>query len=698
MVVGVLVAAAQAVVTNFATVQVPDFFQDQGRVWLSLAVLVLLVVIVELLLIPVRTVASDVDELADRLAEAVRNQWSAAATERGLLEPTPLPIRWRRCSQPVVAGPPNTATTPRATGGTFDPLPGIDRITPKQLREGTHRTLHRIYGGLASGRLILTGGPGTGKSSAAILLLLDALRYRDQIPLDQRAQVPVPVLFTLHGWDPDSTPVQEWLATKLTELPPLTGRHGRQHATDFLTTGRIAVFLDGLDEIPESIRPTALQALSRQATTFRLVLLSRTTELATAAHQHILTGAAALELKPLTPSDAATYLEHGLTDPPPPPWQKLIRTLNTSTNGPLACALTSPLTITLLRDIYPPTPTTTTPTGTVDELLDTTRFPHPDDITHHLLDHAIAAAYTPQPGQPSPPYTPDTARHILTLIAQQLRDRNTRDLAWWTISDWIPRTPRTLISALLGTISGGLGGLVGGLAGGLVVDLERALTIGLTVGPAAMLVVGLVVGFKGTERPTPIRRFRWRQVRWRRFPTYTLAFGLVVGLAAMLVVGLAAGLAVGLVVGLVTGFMASFAEALGAPDTPRTVRPTDLRRGDTIFWLTFGLTFGLTLGLALGLVGWLLDDLATGLAAGFSLTPLVLGIAITGTGAWKATVSQIYLRLYHHAPLRLGHFLEDAHTRHLLRTVGPIYQFRHATLQDRLAPPPSPKPSASADD
>jgi hypothetical protein len=30
-------------------------------------------------------------------------------------------------------------------------------------------------------------------------------------------------------------------------------------------------------------------------------------------------------------------------------------------------------------------------------------------------------------------------------------------------------------------------------------------------------------------------------------------------------------------------------------------------------------------------------------------------------------------------------FLEDARKRDVLRTVGPVYQFRHARLQDRLA-------------
>ncbi|MFC5827192.1 hypothetical protein [Nonomuraea insulae] len=35
-------------------------------------------------------------------------------------------------------------------------------------------------------------------------------------------------------------------------------------------------------------------------------------------------------------------------------------------------------------------------------------------------------------------------------------------------------------------------------------------------------------------------------------------------------------------------------------------------------------------------------------------------------------------------------FLDDMHRLGLLRTVGPVYQFRHAELQDHLAPAPSP--------
>jgi hypothetical protein len=89
-----------------------------------------------------------------------------------------------------------------------------------------------------------------------------------------------------------------------------------------------------------------------------------------------------------------------------------------------------------------------------------------------------------------------------------------------------------------------------------------------------------------------------------------------------------------------------------------------------VFWFVDGL------GLGSALVGGFGSALSSGLAFMFMRT-----------AAWRAIISQIYLRIKHHTPLRLGHFLEDARARHLLRTVGPIYQFRHATLQDLLAPP-----------
>jgi hypothetical protein len=69
-------------------------------------------------------------------------------------------------------------------------------------------------------------------------------------------------------------------------------------------------------------------------------------------------------------------------------------------------------------------------------------------------------------------------------------------------------------------------------------------------------------------------------------------------------------------------------------------------------------------------------------------------MGLAGSEAWLAEVCRIYLRVRGRTLLRLMRFLDDARARHLLRSVGTIYQLRHSTLQNRLAPlssePPGP--------
>jgi hypothetical protein len=62
---------------------------------------------------------------------------------------------------------------------------------------------------------------------------------------------------------------------------------------------------------------------------------------------------------------------------------------------------------------------------------------------------------------------------------------------------------------------------------------------------------------------------------------------------------------------------------------------------------------------------------------------LVGGLAYPKT--WAASLAFAQLARRWRTPLRLMRFLEDARKRDVLRTVGPVYQFRHARLQDRLA-------------
>jgi hypothetical protein len=285
------------------------------------------------------------DDVADKLSKSVKYQWDSAAQQRGLL-PQPIPVQWGP-SKLRVAGPIAGALTDPDVPARFAPLPGLRTITEAQLTAGGGKhELYELYGGLPSGRLIIEGAPGSGKSGAAVLLLLDALSHREQVR-DRRdkAGVPVPVLFTLHGWNPNTQKLEDWLTGLLIQTYPelFEGRHGKAEAHALVADdARVTVILDGLDEVAERLRPIILRALNEQAR-FRFVLLTRSDELVRTAGRTHLLGAVALELQDIDGQTAADYLIRRQLDPPPKSWQQLIEHLRHHPGSPLTAALHTPL-------------------------------------------------------------------------------------------------------------------------------------------------------------------------------------------------------------------------------------------------------------------------------------------------------------------------------------------------------------------
>lgn len=154
--------------------------------------------------------------------------------------------------------------------------------------------------------------------------------------------------------------------------------------------------------------------------------------------------------------------------------------------------------------------------------------------------------------------------------------------------------------------------------------------IGIGVGLAGTLSAGL--SRSGADDASPLAPV----VSWRRDQAFGLAMGIILG----------AGLCLG--IGLGIGFIRAFG---------------------------LGLVGGHTAGIAFGLV-WVL-------AFG-----LIFGLLFPQTWTVSLTFAQLARR--RHTPSRLLRFLDDARRRDILRTVGPVYQFRHARLQDRLAMPAKP--------
>jgi hypothetical protein len=96
------------------------------------------------------------------------------------------------------------------------------------------------------------------------------------------------------------------------------------------------------------------------------------------------------------------------------------------------------------------------------------------------------------------------------------------------------------------------------------------------------------------------------------------------------------------------------------------------------------------LGLGFRLVAGLADGLVAGLVFVQGLGP-----AMTKTCWPTFALASLWLATRRRLPVHLRGFLDDAYRLGLLRIVGPVYQFQHAALQDRLAPPAESQESAA---
>ncbi|MBV8540466.1 MAG: hypothetical protein JO268_07995, partial [Pseudonocardiales bacterium] len=390
--------------------------------------------------------------------------------------------------------------------------------------------------------------------------------------------------------------------------------YGRDAAMRLIEDGHLAVILDGLDEMPEALRPVALRALDEQVT-FRLVVLTRTTELVAAVSGDHLWGAAALELLPIGPQQAAQYLASALTDPLPARWQHVVDHLREHPEGAPAQALTTPLMLTLVRDTYGPG-------EEVDELIDGRRFPTREVVEDHLLDRVLTAAYTRHPGRPVPLYTVDQARRWLGRLARRMNEEGTRDLAWWRTPRWVPAWPRAVATvAVMGLVAALL---VVSLAGPIAhMQLLSALkTEPLTVGTAVFakslgyaFMVGLgllLMSPPGGGSPAQRGQPRWNRTDILVILLFAAGVGAMSGLENGLLSGLRFGLRFGLVVSLVVGL--GFVLGGGPPQRLGRLRWSETdTRGNLRTGFVVGLVAGLVVGLAYGLV----YEVKSGLEYGF---------------------------------------------------------------------------------
>ena len=618
---------------------------------------------------------------ADRLAAEMTDRWQLEAVRRRIVTPAPVTVRWRWASGMTVRKDVTTAPMP---GTRLPPLPCSGRAR-QVLGSGVVTRLHdEMYARLPHGRLVLLGGPGAGKTAAMLLLMLAALDRRSSLTNgDERGRVPVPVWLTLGGWDPAGITLREWAAERMNlDHPALRApEYGPDAAGELLRGGRVALFLDGLDEMPQEARAHALKRISAEAAGLRLVLTSRPEQHQSTASSFALDNSAVIELLPVRPAAAGTFLLHGQAGIRREQWSRIVDYLKRNPHSVAAKVLDNPLTLSLARDAY----ASKDPIA----LSDPAAFPTQEALREHLIDQALVTAYPDGKHR-------EHAAHWLAWLACQMG--TSRDLRWWDIPAWIPR-PHLRLARVLGSA------LIVGLVTALALDITPVITARLgsnsTLGVGAGLEDGLVVGaalglalgpWLGRSHAPRALALRWPAAR------DAVVIGLlltVISLGAPVSGSLTSAFSVittALTVAAAAFLAFEFRALLSTPtaDSPSATAIATYRAdrtAGTAVGLAAGAAFGLAVGLGAetassGFVSFLANKIDAAVPVGCAIA--VAAMLLTGQVS-RLKFAEAIVSWHHRDRVRFMHLLEEASRLQVLRQAGIVYQFRHAALQDRLA-------------
>ncbi|MCX4690337.1 NACHT domain-containing protein [Kitasatospora purpeofusca] len=647
---------------------------------------------------------------ADSLARALGEQYEREEHALRLDDPLPIQIGWSE-------GDPRVADQwVHVRDGEKWPLDLTGRFDD----------VVELFERLPTGRLVVLGGPGAGKSALV-------LRLAGRLLADRTPGAAVPVLFPLASWDPRrQRGLWHWAAARIaaehTGLAPSTAeRHAI--ALELIRTGRILPVLDGFDELPRPAQPEALARLRASlGGPARFVLTSRITQYVAAVELGgaVLDGAAVVRIRPLSVADVRAYLPRTTRlvrggDGYATKWDPVLERLRDTAGDPparrLRSVLTTPLMVAMARAAYGDTG------ADPAELLDPGRFPDRSSVEEHLFDRFVPSVYaTPLDGlgHAGTAPGPDEAqvRRWAGWLAAHLRDSQSQELSWWRLDEAVPRPVRALGTAAAVALAAvtvtALG--VGELP---YVHLRVGLAFALL---AALAVVSewVLVAPEGLPEPHRLPTGReYRQLLRER--VLRGAWEYRYGWLLLATAGAAAGLRwhwltpwlllAGAAVVTWTTVMGALHSARRPADPAATPDPPTLVRADRGAALVTGVLTALgghdrqtAVRTALKappflLLFWTMSGGArtvhlwtwTRTLAGTLLATAVYGVAASAWGRY--TVARCWLAVTGKLPFRLMPFLQEAHRHGLLRQSGGSYRFRHIELRNRLAGPRAASPA-----
>ncbi|MFI6318749.1 NACHT and WD40 repeat domain-containing protein [Nonomuraea sp. NPDC050556] len=611
--------------------------------------------------------ASTPARLADELAVKLRRELIDHQGIEALNKPYVLPLSWSAGDQSV-----------------------------GRLRRGvmeSAKALSAEYLRVASGRMVILGEPGAGKSILARLLAWGLLH--------DRGDAPVPVLLTATSWDPVNESLDDWIVGTLA-----VNNYGGNRDTprELLRSGLILPIIDGLDEMSEAARRVAIQAVNEAIGRERPVVITcRSVEYG----ELIASGAPALKrapvvrLQPLLRRDVVAYLREFRA----PGLAPLVDELTRDPGGPAAQALSTPLMVSLARNV--------SEQRAVD-LRDC-------DSRTAVEDKLVEAAARPAAAGDG---------RWLTFLARYLHAHHERELAWWLLA---PRLVSPWAVATLGLVGGAVATALATawiLISGTVTDLNAAFLLGTAVGAGFAILVMVAWYVGGIRTPGRLTLQTAGSADRLRLGAVT-GSGLAVILTVPILLGLAGvitfaygwspmnidvylgWLARGGAVMVVTAVALAIYRWLDAPPGGSVdSTPAKLLAADRASALAGALAAGAIVGLGLGpalLAGQVALQMLQSAVTGWSgepapadiaaveltdpwvnppvLLPGVLFASLTLlTRAWpRFAWARFVLAARRRTPWRLMRALEGAHRAGLLQRSGGTYQFRHIRLQEWLA-------------
>ena len=458
-------------------------------------------------------------EIADELAAAVADQWEREAVVRRVNDPYPLPVRWLP-ADPALSEEWDALVTLASSGAGW-PAPETAWATDPSQLAGDGNQLADVLGRVPTGRLVVLGEPGSGKTILMIRLVLDLLQRRSEGDV-------VPVLVSAASWNPMAQDFHSWLTSQLLIAYPALAT---PYASDGVGISRVDALLqeklimpiiDGFDELPSGARSRAIAEVNGELRPGeRLVITSRVAEYRAATRPatgpEITLAAAAVELCPLEVQDVFNYLRQSAGGPRSASrWDRVFSELARS--KALTQVLTNPLMVGLARAIYNPKPDEQT--SDLPDPAELCTFGNRRSIEDHLLDAFIPAAFRPTRGKSRirREWNPQLAERWLTFLAVYL-ERVVREpgFSWWDLNIASP--------AMTYVVSG----FIGGVAVGVPIILIPLLLV-----TTSLIRVRLAATPGYSPSLFSLLQLVFQQY-WERIIEFTILFGAAGGIAGLAV-------------------------------------------------------------------------------------------------------------------------------------------------------------------